>query len=382
MPRWWRTVAAMSTSGPLAGVKVVDLTRVLAGPYCTMILCDLGADVVKVERPGVGDDSRYIGPFVNGVSAYFASLNRGKRSVALDLHDDADRARFDEMLAGADVLVENFRPGTMDKLGYGWATLHDRHPRLIYAAVSGFGHSGPLAARPAYDMVAQAMGGVMSITGQPDGPPTRVGTSIGDLTAGMFAAIGICSALFERALTGQTAMIDVAMLDSQVAILENAIARFAATGEVPGPLGARHPSITPFGAFAAADGHLVIAAGNDVLFRRLCTVIGRPVLADDPRFATNHLRTEHHDELQQAIEGALRSGTVESWLARLEEADLPCGPINDVAAVLSHPQVRARNMVVRIDDERLAGLELAGNPIKNSLHADPPTRGSVPDLDG
>jgi CoA:oxalate CoA-transferase len=371
-----------NSPGPLAGVKVVDLTRVLAGPYCTMVLCDLGAEVVKVERPRIGDDSRHIGPFVNGISAYFASLNRGKTSVALDLDDQADRARFETLLADADVLVENFRPGTMEKLGYGWDVLHPRFPRLVYAAVSGFGHTGPWSPRPAYDMVAQAMGGVMSITGHPGGPPTRVGTSIGDLTAGLFAAIGICSALYERERTGETAKIDVAMLDSQVAILENAIARYTATGEVPGPLGARHPSITPFGAYAAADGHLVIAAGNDVLFRRLCEVLGRPAIADDPRFATNASRTEHHDALQFELEAALASDTVDAWLARLEAADLPCGPINDVAAVLAHPQVQARNMVVHLDDERLAGLELAGNPIKNSLHDDPITRGPVPDLGG
>ncbi len=278
------------------------------------------------------------------------------------------------------MLVENFRPGTMEKLGYGWDDLHGRYPRLVYAAVSGFGHTGPLANRPAYDMVVQAMGGVMSITGHPDGPPTRVGTSIGDLTAGLFTAIGICSALFERDRTGEAAKIDVAMLDCQVAILENAIARYAATGEVPGPLGARHPSITPFAAFAASDGYFVIAAGNDSLFRRLCDVIGCPGVADDPRFATNALRTEHHAELQGELEQALQSHTVDEWLARLEAADLPCGPINDVAAVLAHPQVRARNMVVTVDDERLDGLEMAGNPIKNSLHPDAATRGRVPDL--
>jgi len=369
-----------NTSGPLAGVKVVDLTRVLAGPYCTMVLCDLGADVVKIEHPRGGDDSRHIGPFINGISAYFASLNRGKQSIALDLKDPADRTEFEALLVDADVLVENFRPGTMEKLGYGWESLHPRFPRLIYAAVSGFGHTGPLATRPAYDMVVQAMGGVMSITGQPDGPPTRVGTSIGDVTAGLFSAIGICSALFDRARTGEASKIDVAMLDCQVAILENAIARYAATGEVPGPLGARHPSITPFAAFAAADGHFVIAAGNDLLFRRLCDVVGCPEVADDPRFATNALRTEHHLELQVELENALRSETVATWLERLEAEDLPCGPINDVAAVLAHPQVRARNMVVRSEDERLDGLELAGNPIKNSRHPDPTTRGPIPDL--
>jgi len=369
-----------NANGPLAGIKIVDLTRVLAGPYCTMVLGDLGADVVKIERPRGGDDSRHIGPFINGISAYFASLNRGKKSVALDLKAPDDRARFEALLVDADVLVENFRPGTMEKLGYGWDDLHQRFPRLVYAAVSGFGHTGPLATRPAYDMVVQAMGGVMSITGQPGGPPTRVGTSIGDVTAGLFTAIGVCSALFERERTGQAAKIDVAMLDCQVAILENAIARYAATGEVPGPIGARHPSITPFAAFQARDGWFVIAAGNDVLFRRLCDVIGCPDVADDPRFATNALRTDHHAELQVELERSLREHTVDEWLARLEAADLPCGPINDVAAVLAHPQVRARNMVVGVDDERLAGLEMAGNPIKNSRHPDVLTRGRVPDL--
>ncbi len=367
-------------TGPLSGITVVDLTRVLAGPYCTMVLADLGAEVIKIERPGAGDDSRHIGPFVNGVSAYFASLNRGKRSIALDLHDDHDRARFDELLARADVLVENFRPGAMARLGYGWAVLHARHPRLIYAAVSGFGQTGPLASRPAYDMVVQAMGGVMSITGWPGGPPTRVGTSIGDVTAGLFATIGITSALLDRERSGEGAFIDVAMLDCQVAILENAMARYAATGQVPGPLGARHPSITPFAAFAGADGWFVIAAGNDALFRRLCDVVGEPALADDLRFATNALRTEHHAELHEALERALRTRTVSEWLALLEAADVPCGPLNDVAAVAADPQVRARNMMVTIDDERLAGLEIAGNPIKSSRYPDPPRRGPVPDL--
>src|SRR3954466_10843893 len=254
-----------------------------------MVLCDLGGEVIKIEHPRGGDDSRHIGPFINGISAYFASLNRGKQSRALDLKAPPDREQFEALLTDADVLVENFRPGTMERLGYGWDALHVRYPRLIYAAVSGFGHTGPISTRPAYDMVVQAMGGVMSITGQPDGPPTRVGTSIGDLTAGLFTAIGVSTALYDRERTGQAPKIDVAMLDCQVAILENAIARYAATGVVPGPLGARHPSITPFGAFAASDGHVVIAAGNDRIFRRMCTVLGCDAAADDPRFATNAL---------------------------------------------------------------------------------------------
>ena len=224
----------------------------LAGPFCTLLLADLGADVIKIERPGRGDDARSIGPFVAGRSAYFMSLNRGKESLALDLREDADRALFDALLARADVLVENFRAGVMERLGYGWESLHERHPRLVYAAVSGFGHSGPEAERPAYDMIVQALGGIMSLTGHPGSPPTRVGTSIGDIAGGLFAAVGIGAALHHRARTGEGTKVDVAMLDAQVGILENAIARFTATGEVPGPIGSRHPSIAPFQAFASA----------------------------------------------------------------------------------------------------------------------------------
>ena len=244
----------MDRCGPLADVTVLDLTRVLAGPYCTMVLADLGARVIKVERPGGGDDARAIGPFVKGQSAYFMSLNRGKESISLDLRDPADREIFEKLLPRADVLVENYRAGVMEKLGYGWETLHSRHPRLIYAAASGFGHTGPYAGRPAYDLVAQGMGGLMSLTGQPGSEPTRVGTSIGDIAAGLFTAVGVNAALYHRQLTGDGTKIDVAMLDCQVALLENAIARYVATAQVPGPLGSRHPSITPFDAFACADG--------------------------------------------------------------------------------------------------------------------------------
>ena len=285
----------MPSAGPLTGITVIDLTRVLAGPYCTMILADLGARVIKVEAPGHGDDARHIGPFIGGKSAYFMSLNCGKESIALNLKDDVDRAIFERLLAGADVLVENFRAGAMDKLGYGWEPLHERYPRLIYAAASGFGQTGPYRLRPAYDMVVQAMGGVMSLTGHPGTPPTRVGTSIGDITAGLFTAAGVNAALYHRAQTGDGMMIDVAMLDAQVAILENAIARYFATGEVPGPIGSRHPSITPFEAFATADGHIVIAAGNDDLFARLCASIGRGDLASEASFASNEQRTPQTD---------------------------------------------------------------------------------------
>ncbi len=367
--------------GPLAGITVIDLTRVLAGPYCTMVLADLGARVIKVERPGDGDDARAYGPFIGSKSAYFMSLNRGKESIALDLKAAADRGIFESLLAGADVLVENFSPGAMERFGYGWATLHARYPALIYAATSGFGHTGPYAGRPAYDVVVQGMGGIMSLTGQPGGPPTRVGSSVGDIIAGLFTAIGVNAALHHRARTGAGMMIDVAMLDCQVAVLENAIARYLATGAVPGPLGARHPSITPFDAFRARDGAIIIAAGNDDLFGKLCAAVGRPDLATHPDFATNALRTRGADALKHELESALQTRDGPEWLRVLADAGVPCGPINSVADVLNDPQVAARNMIVRAEDAAAGPLRMAGNPIKFSDFADPPTRAPAPDLD-
>jgi len=369
------------TDGPFRGLTVLDLTRVLAGPYCTMVLSDLGARVIKIEVPEHGDDARHFGPFIGEMSAYFASLNRGKESIALNLKDAADQAVFEDMLADADVLVENYRAGVMEKLGYGWDRLHAEYPRLVYAAVSGFGHSGPYAERPAYDMVVQAMGGVMSLTGQPGGPPTRVGTSVGDITAGLFTTIGISSALLERTRTGLGMKVDVAMLDCQVAILENAIARYVATGEVPGPLGARHPSIVPFEAYRTGDGHVIIAAGNDGLYAKLAQALGRPELATDPRYLTNGDRARHVDELKADIEAELVNQPTAVWLARLETAGVPSGPINNVAQVLADPQVLARNMVVTLHDDETGTLAMAGNPIKLSAFEDPSDRGAIPRLD-
>lgn len=366
----------MPVSGPLAGMLVVDMTRVLAGPFCTMVLSDLGARVVKVEPPA-GDDARRFGPFVDGVSAYFASLNRGKESIALDLKEAGDRDVFERILSRADVLVENFRPGVMQRLGYGWEALHDRYPSLVLGSVSGFGQTGPYAERPAYDVIVQAMGGMMSLTGQPDGPPARVGSSIGDIGAGLFACVGIQAALLEAARTGVGRRVDVAMLDCQVAMLENAIARYRASGAVPTPLGTRHPSIAPFEALTASDGYVVVAAGTDALFEALCGAIGRPELARDPRFADNASRMENVETLAADLEGTLVSGSVASWLERIGDAGVPCGPLNDVAQVLEDPQVRARNMVVRADE-----LEVAGNPIKISGIEDPTTRKPAPALDG
>ena len=367
--------------GPLDGLVVIDLTRVLAGPYCTLVLTELGARVIKVERPGHGDDAREVGPFLNGKSAYFMSLNRGKESIALDLGADGDRAIFDKLVARADVLVENYRPGVLAKHGFGWEALHARFPPLILASISGFGQTGPYSSRPAFDMVVQAMGGVMSLTGWPGGPPTRVGTSIGDITAGLFGTIGILAALNERERTGLGRHVDVAMLDSQVAILENAIARYAATGEVPGPLGARHPSIAPFAAFRARDRYLVIAAGHDGMFHKLCDVLNAPELRADARFVGVQDRVRNADALGAEIEKRLAARDAADWLALLTSAGVPCGPIHDIAGVLADPQVRARNMIVSADDPIAGRLEMPGNPIKLDGRADPVTRPPAPELD-
>jgi CoA:oxalate CoA-transferase len=373
-------------SGPLAGIVVVDLTRVLAGPYAALLLAELGARIIKVEPPGKGDDSRHIGPFVKTKSGgtksgYFMSVNRGKESIALDLKADADREIFYALLSKADVLIENYRGGTMEKLGLGYETLKQKFPQLIYAAVSGFGHTGPYAKRPAYDMVVQAMGGIMSLTGHPGTPPTRVGSSVGDLTAGLFTTIGIVTALYDRKNTGAGQKVDVAMLDSQVAILENAISRYFATGDVPGPLGSRHPSITPFAAYAAKDRHIVIAAGNDGLFAKMAEVLGHAEWARDPRFATNPARMEHWQVLHAEMEDALRERPAKEWLAELEAAGIPSGPLNNVADVVADPQVLARNMIVSVEDPDAGTLKMQGNPIKLSAHTDPTTRKHAPDLD-
>jgi CoA:oxalate CoA-transferase len=373
-------------TGPFSDILVVDLTRVLAGPFCAMMLAELGARVIKVEPPGKGDDSRAIGPFVKtpsggAKSGYFMSINRGKQSIALDLKADGDRRIFEALLARADVLLENYRGGTMERLGYGYEALKEKYPRLVYGAVSGFGHTGPYAARPAYDMVVQAMGGIMSLTGHPGGPPTRVGSSTGDLTAGLFTTIGIASALYDRAKTGRGMKVDVAMLDSQVAILENAVARYVATGEVPGPLGNRHPSIAPFATYATADKHIAIAAGNDELFARVARVLDRPELAEDARFRSNPLRVEHVDELAAEMETALLRRPAKEWLALLEAEGIPCAPLNDVAEVMADPQVMARNMIVSAMDPDIGPWRMPGNPIKLSAFEDSPTRRPAPELD-
>jgi CoA:oxalate CoA-transferase len=371
----------MSAPGPLSGITVVDLSRILAGPYCTFLMAELGARVIKVEPPGKGDDAREYGPFKNGVSTYFSSINRGKESIALDLKAEGDRRIFERLLERADVIVENFRPGTMEKLGYGWESLHARYPKLIYAAASGFGHTGPSSKEPAYDMVVQGLGGIMSITGHPGQPPVRTGMSIGDIGAGLYTAVAVNAALLHRERSGEATKVDVAMFDCQLALLENAIMRYTVTGEVPGPLGARHPSITPFQAFATARGDIIIAAGNDGLYQKLCAAIGRPDLAADPSYRTNDLRCRNQAPLRAEIERELKKKPAEEWIDIIGKAGVPCGPINTVDRALAHPQVEARNMLITVEDPKAGTLKLAGNPLKLSAFADPPTRPPAPALD-
>ena len=370
----------MPQRGPLSGITVLDLSRILAGPYATFLMAEMGARVIKVEPPP-GDDARAYGPYVNGVSTYFASINRGKESISLDLKAAGDKAIFEKLLERADVVVENFRPGTMEKLGYGWEVLHPRYPKLIYAAASGFGHSGPDSAKPSYDMVVQGLGGIMSITGHPGMPPARIGMSIGDIGAGLYTAVAINAALAHRSMTGEATKVDVAMFDCQLALLENAVMRYTVLGEVPGPLGGRHPSIVPFEALETEDGWMIVAAGNDGLYLKLCEALGRPDLAADPRYRTNDLRNQNRDSLRPELVKELRKRRTAANIALLEKAGVPCGPINNIEQALSHRQVAARNMMVTVEDPEAGTLRLAGNPLKFSAFPDPPTRDPAPTLD-
>ena len=368
-------------NGPLKDLLVVDLTRVLVGPYCTMILSDLGARVIKIEAPEIGDDSRKFGPFVKDYSAYFMSLNRGKESIALNLKNENDKKIFEKILAKADILVENFKPGTLEKWGFGWKQVSKKYPKLIYASASGFGQTGPLKELPAYDMVVQGMGGLMSVTGQPNSEPTRVGTSIGDITAGLFTAIGINAALYDRQKTGKGMYIDVSMLDCQIAILENAIARYLSKNEIPKPMGSRHPSIAPFEAFKTKDSYIIIAAGNDKLFENLCNALDLKDLIMDEKYKSNSLRSENMNELKKILEGKLINKTTNEWVKNLESLKIPCGPIFNIKEAVENPQVEARNMIVKAYHKVIGDFKLAGNPIKMSTYEDEKTRGDIPDLD-
>ena len=368
-------------NGPLKDLLVVDLTRVLVGPYCTMILSDLGARVIKIEAPEIGDDSRKFGPFVKDYSAYFMSLNRGKESIALNLKNEDDKKIFEKILAKADILVENFKPGTLEKWGFGWKQVSKKYPKLIYASASGFGQTGPLKELPAYDMVVQGMGGLMSVTGQPNSEPTRVGTSIGDITAGLFTAIGINAALYDRQKTGKGMHIDVSMLDCQIAILENAIARYLSKNEIPKPMGSRHPSIAPFEAFKTKDSYIIIAAGNDKLFENLCNALDLKDLIMDEKYKSNSSRSENMNELKKILEEKLIYKTTNEWVKNLESLKIPCGPIFNIKEAVENPQVEARNMIVKAYHKVIGDFKLAGNPIKMSTYEDEKTRGDIPDLD-
>ena len=368
-------------NGPLKDLLVVDLTRVLVGPYCTMILSDLGARVIKIEAPEIGDDSRGFGPFIDDYSAYFMSLNRGKESIALNLKNENDKKIFEKILAKADILVENFKPGTLEKWGFGWNEVSKKYPRLIYASASGFGQTGPLKELPAYDMVVQGMGGLMSVTGHPNSEPTRVGTSIGDITAGLFTAIGINAALYDRQKTGKGTFIDVSMLDCQIAILENAIARYLSKNEIPEPMGSRHPSIAPFEAFKTKDSFLIIAAGNDKLFKSLCEVLEIPNIANDEMYKTNSLRSQNIDKLKLIIEDKLQHKNTDEWIKVMENLKIPCGPIFNIKQAVENPQIKERNMIVKSFHKKIGEFKSAGNPIKMSTYKDEKTRGDIPDLD-
>jgi CoA:oxalate CoA-transferase len=364
------------SKGPFEGILVIDLSHVLAGPFCTMLLSDLGARVIKVERPGSGDDSRAFGPFLDNKSLYFGFINRGKQSIALNLKHDDDRTLFESMVRRADVVVENFRPGTMEHLGYTWEALSAMNPRLVYASASGYGQTGPKRTEPAYDTVIQGMSGLMSLTGFANGPATKAGTSIADITTGIYTFGAIVSALYAREKSGHGARVDIAMFDAVLSILEHGLMHYAATGKVPERLGNRHPTITPFDTFDAADKAFVICAGDNALFAALCTSVGRAELATDARFTDNDRRTENAVALRAELEAVLKTRPAAHWLPILDKAGIPCGSINDVASAVADPQVAARNMMITA-----GGVRMPGNPIKISGYDDPAERAAAPALD-
>jgi len=368
---------------PLDGLTVLDLTRVLSGPYCTMLLGDMGARVIKIEQPGTGDDTRGWGPpFVEGESAYFLSINRNKESVALDFRRPGGRPILDRLIAKSDILVENFRPGTLARLGLDYQTLAARHPRLVYCSISGFGHTGPRSAEAGYDAVMQAEGGLMSITGAADGPPYRLGVAIADIVSGMFAAQGIALALFARERTGRGQEVDIGMLDSVAALLTYQAAIYFVTGAAPTRMGNRHPTIVPYETFGAADGEFVLAVGNDDQWRRFCEVAG---LDDDGRFATNRARVTRYEELKPMLDACLRGRTRADWIERLAAAGVPCGSVRDLHEVFTDAQLSARDMIAQLTHPAIGPLRLLGVPIKlsgtpASIRTPPPMLGQHTDL--
>lgn len=358
----------MSTQAPpLDGLVVLDLSRVLAGPYCTMILGDLGADVIKVEHPD-GDDTRRWGPpFAAGESAYYLAVNRNKRSVVADLKTPAGRELVRRIARQADILVENFRPGTLDRLGLGLDLLRAENPRLITLTISGMGATGPDAELPGYDFIVQALGGLMSITGPAAGAPSKVGVAVVDLTTGMLAANAILAALYARERTGAGQHIETSLLESQVAWLANVASAYLVTGEAPVRHGNAHPTIVPYQTFRGVDREFALGVGNDAQWQRLCTAIGRPELADDARFRTNPDRVRHREELTTLLESHFAAAPAGEWVARIREAGVPAGPVRTIPEVLEDPQVHAREMVVRVPHPSIGELRLIGIPCKFSV---------------
>jgi CoA:oxalate CoA-transferase len=355
-------------TGPLSDINVLDVSRVLSGPFCTMMLRDLGAQVVKVESPGRGDMARRLGPMVGDAAAYFMSVNRGKLSITLDIFDERGQELFRSLADQADVVVENYVPGTMERLGLDQARLRRTNPKLVYASISGFGQTGPYAQLPALDIIVQAMGGIMSVTGEPNSPPIRPGVSLGDSVAGLFTALSIVSALHQRERTGTGQYIDTSMLDCQVTLMENALARYFASGEVPGPLGSRHPAASPFQSFATSDGHIVVAMLTDdpEAWRRFCDAVGRHELSDDQRYADNESRVANHHLLEPALAELFAARPSGQWLERLQAASIPCAPVNTVAQMAADPQVTHRGMVAEIPHPQLGTWRVANTPFNFS----------------
>ncbi len=374
-----------TNSMPLDGLLVVDLTRVLSGPYCTMQLADMGARVIKIEQPGRGDDTRGWGPpFLGAESAYFLSINRNKESLTLDLKQPGAQRILEQLLDRADVLVENFRPGTMNRLGFGYAAVAARWPRIVYCSISGFGQTGPRRDQPGYDAVIQGEAGLMSITGESGGPALRLGVAIADIVSGMFAAQGIAMALLARARSGRGQLVDVGMLDATAALLTYQAANYFATGRVPTRLGNRHPTIVPYETFDAADGEFVLAVGNDDLWRRFCRVAGLADLAADERFATNRVRVEHYESLKPILVERLRTRTRAEWIAALNAEGVPSGAVRDLAEVFNDPQLAAREMIQAVEHATLGNVRALGVPIKLSdtpgaVRTAPPTLGQHTD---
>jgi CoA:oxalate CoA-transferase len=336
-----------------------------------MVLGDLGAEVIKVERPGVGDIGRGNAPVVNGVSTYFLSLNRGKKSITLNLASQRGKELFIELVKKVDAVVQNFVPGTMEKLGLGYDNIKKHNPRVIYAACSGFGQTGPYAHKPAFDVIVQAMGGIMSITGEPGGPPVRPGVSLGDIAAGQFLAIAILAALQERHTSGEGQMIDLSMLDCQLAIQENAFVRYLATGEVPHALGTRHPVFTPFQVFPTKDGYIAVATMGGVQdqWPLFCAVIDRVDLIDDEKFESGWQRAQSHDELEPVLNDAMKKRTTDEWIKAFEEVNIPCGPVNTIDRVAADPQVAYRDMIIELHHPGAGSFKVVNTPIKLSRTA-------------